>query len=96
MVLRQKLVSGCIACAAGVQAARRHLGEVAARRRTWARSPRRAHPDPRAGGRGDGPRAAGAGKGYQHQAARTASQRFSAAGYDGPRNAAHDGLIDRL
>jgi hypothetical protein len=42
--------------------ARRHLGEVAACRRSWARRlPPRAHPHPHAGGRGDGPRAAGAG-----------------------------------
>jgi hypothetical protein len=45
-----------------VQAARRHPGEVGARRRPWAQRPSAvAHPHPRAGGRGDGRRAAGAG-----------------------------------
>ena len=57
-------------CATGVQAARRHPGEerCALRRPTLAnhgcwRPPHRAHPHPPAGGRGDGPRAAGAGNG---------------------------------
>jgi hypothetical protein len=68
-------------CVTGVQAARRHPGEVGARRlcgmtgtgrwsathrpdprKPWIRRPPpRAHPHPRAGGRGDGRRAAGAG-----------------------------------
>jgi hypothetical protein len=50
--------------ATGAQAARRHPGEVAARRRSWTRRPPpRAHPHPHAGGRGDGPQAAGRGCG---------------------------------
>jgi hypothetical protein len=44
--------------ATGVQSARRRPGQVAAHRRSWARRlPRRAHPHPRVGGRGDGRRA---------------------------------------
>jgi hypothetical protein len=108
-------VSCSVTRATGVQAERRHPGEVAGRRRSWwitttpksyaisrpaPRQPwtpvprRGAHPHPPAGGRGDGPRAAGAGTGRRKSFRRTSATGVPAARRRPGEVAARRTLVD--